>query len=128
MLDAADEIEQKGSECRGECQEHQGHKNYPTWAVKLWIDNDEGTQSYWLYMAKDAWAEAESAEQVADGIWTREQAARFALADTLKGEYEEVASEKLEGDSMYSDLLTWALGIVGWDSIAEGLLEDIEDA
>ena len=28
------------------CKEYNGHKNYQTWCVSLWLDNDEGLYNW----------------------------------------------------------------------------------
>ena len=57
-----------------------------------------------------------------DGVWTPAEAAKFNLADELQ----EVLSEAspLVEPSLYSDLLTAALGEANWHEIAEHLLAD----
>ena len=95
---------------------YNGWTNYETWAVKLWMDNDEGSYHYWQDVTRQTWKDAE-ATQYAD----RSTIARMALADTLKNEHEE-ALPKLQGFA--SDLLTAALGDVDWYEIANSLLED----
>lgn len=96
---------------------YNGWANYETWAVKLWIDNDEGSYNYWRDQARE---EAEYAE--ATGYLDRQTVARFALADSLKSHHEEFAGEQATG--VYSDLLSAALSDVNWAEIAESLLED----
>jgi len=121
--DAYDQIApvEAAEPCRGECQEHQGHRNYPSWSVSLWIDTSEGLQIYWLSMAQEQWDETEGEDD-------RAAVAKQALADMLKHEYEERAEEQIEGNNAMSDILTWAVGIVDWRGIAEALLEDIANA
>ena len=38
---------------------YNGWTNYETWAVKLWIDNEQGTQLAWQDAAREAWDTAE---------------------------------------------------------------------
>lgn len=100
---------------------HNGWRNYETWAVNLWLDNEEGTYNYWRERAREAYAAAS-----ADSIWTREQRARYTLADTLKAEIEESLPDL--GASMAADLLGAALSEVHWDEIAEHMIDAaIED-
>lgn len=86
---------------------YNGWSNYETWAVKLWMDNEEGSQSYWAERA------------------TGYRHNRSLLADVLKDEHEEATPEL--GASVFSDLLNAALGSVDWDEIAEALISDLED-
>ena len=38
---------------------YNGWKNYETWNVKLWIDNEEGSYRYWEEVAGEIWEEVE---------------------------------------------------------------------
>lgn len=35
-------------------EKYNGYTNYPTWNVKLWIDNEEGSYNYWHDAAREA--------------------------------------------------------------------------
>ncbi len=84
---------------------HEGWSNYVTWAVKLWMANEEGSCRYWQ-------AEAEDYRDDADG-----------LASVLK-EAHEVSLPELEGFA--ADLLNAAFAEVNWTEIAESLIGDLE--
>jgi len=59
---------------------YNGWKNYPTWAVNLWLANDEG-----LYHGALARTEAVVNENhPTSPYWTVEESRRFNVADTLK--------------------------------------------
>src|SRR3954447_22707483 len=93
-----------------EARKYNGWANYETWAVKLWLDNEEPSYRYWTEAARD---------------WHgREDAAR-GLAGQLKEELSE--SNPLDEPSLYSDLLWAALGEVDWHEIAESYLDEVED-
>jgi hypothetical protein len=79
---------------------YQGWTNYPTWVVNLWLTNDEG------------------------GDAMLEEYVRANDPEGLKSVVEECAPE-IEG--MYSDLFTWALGMVDWYEIIETHREDLDD-
>ena len=97
----------------GEVMAYNGWKNYETWAVALWIDNDEGSYR-WSRMLV-----AEAAAGAGEGGET------IAVADTLK-DWQEAEMPELEA-SVWSDLLSAALGEVDWYEIAENYLSEIED-
>lgn len=85
--------------------EYNGWTNKATWLVKLWIDNDQGEQDYWLSEAKNS-----------PDIYTLEQ----ALID-----YHEEQLLGLRGSNgLGSDLMSWALALVDWAAIARALIED----
>jgi len=106
-----------------ETKEHNGWTNYETWAVALWIDNDQLSYQRWHDAAAEARQEAAQCPQVAEGIWEAKDAPRFLLADWLK---DEITSEApLSEADVYTDLLNAALGEVNWSEIAAHLLDDI---
>ena len=83
--------------------QYQGWANYPTWAVHLWLANTEG-----LYQgAKEILADAAEPMQGAHDLraWVEDQ-------------------NPIEDASMYADVLSWALQIVDWDTVARALGPD----
>ena len=81
---------------------YQGWKNYETWAVKLWMDNDEG-----LYNMQREWA--------------KECKDEYELADRIK---EFVEESKPEVEGLYSDLLQSAIDDVDYDEIAKTIKQE----
>ena len=107
----------------GKTADYQGWKNYATWNVALWLDNDQGSQSMVQEWAQEAVAQAPKDENVGKGYWSVEDAVKYALADRIKQYVEE--GNPLSGDaSMYSDILGSALGDVDWGEVAEHYMEE----
>jgi hypothetical protein len=106
-------------------EQHNGWSNYESWLVGLWItSNDASTYEFWRNRAASHREAAPDAEQVRDGVWTPEQAARFALANELKDSVQEAAQDALPSAGMLCDLLGAALSRVDWHEVAGHLLEE----
>jgi len=92
---------------------YNGWKNYETWAVALWIDNEEGTYKYRQQLAERAQLLARNGEQTASVL----------LADMLK---DWICDSNLLADqaSIYSDLLQASLEKVDWLEIAGNFLDE----
>ena len=103
---------------------YNGWTNYETWALNLWLENEEGSYNYWRGEARRHRAEASECEQVKAGTWTTEQAATFNLADALRDDLE--AGSPTTEASVYSDLLNAALSEVNWHEVANAFLEELE--
>ena len=84
---------------------YNGWTNYETWNVKLWLDNEEGSQREVARMA-------------------RRSASAYDLGQALRDMVTEDAPDL--GASMYADLLGAALSEVNWLEIAEAYREDEE--
>jgi hypothetical protein len=92
-------------------ERYNGWKNYPTWAVNLWLSNDEA-----LYTGSLALA-----ERANQGDYPR-----AAVADAFKSWVREDLAPDL-GASFAADLLGYALDEVDWDEIADSWLESARD-
>ena len=101
---------------------YNGWTNYETWVVKLWMDNDQGEQELYEYQAVECYERAK--DDRAYESQTQLERATCLFADSLKDEFEE--ANPVTGASVWSDLMTAALGEVNWYEIAESILGDCE--
>jgi hypothetical protein len=90
--------------------DYNGWSSYETWAVALWMDNDQ-----WSYTEAREWAR--------EALHEHDTAPTIYLADVLKDEHTCRAPD-LEG--VYSDLLSAALQEVNWFEIAAHLIEEVQ--
>jgi len=95
---------------------YNGWKNYETWNVKLWMD-EEG--SYWNERATEIAKEAKK-----DKILSKKDNAKYTLSKELKS-YHEENNPLADQANTYTDLLGAALQEVDWYEIAGSLLEEI---
>ena len=102
-----------------EDKKYNGWTNYETWNVALWMDNNEGDQSYWAEKAQDIYDESE-----AEKSFTRDEVATLALMHQLEDEIKE--SEPDLGASMWADLLGAAVSEVNWYEIAEHYISEVD--
>lgn len=95
---------------------YNGWKNYPTWAVHLWLDNERGSQDECLRMAEAFKRETHPRYEMAQ--WLKETVRESCEDPFGRGEYE---------SSMAADLLGYALDCVDWYEIADAYFEMIEE-
>ena len=103
---------------------YNGWANYETWAVKLWMDNEESSQTYWQERTREAFEQAQEEDAFYEGE-TATDRARRALAQALKDEHEEAAPDL--GATVWGDLFNAAMSEVDWYEIAAALLQDNEE-
>jgi hypothetical protein len=92
-------------------KKYNGYANYETWAVALWLDNDEYTTNEWIpELVREAYKHTDDdTEAISD------------VATTLKEHHEESMPE-LGG--VFRDLLNTALSEVDWYELAEGYAKE----
>ena len=93
---------------------YNGWSNYPTWAVNLWLSNDEGLYHATLDIVESAKGRDE-ADNDAASVTGR-------LADRLKSWVSDELAPDLDA-SFAADLLGYALEQVDWREIADAWLE-----
>jgi hypothetical protein len=86
---------------------YQGWANYPTWAVNLWLSNDESLYRETLERASEF------------------KGAPHRLAGCLKDWVSDELAPDL-GASFAADLLGYALGEVDWYEIATSWIQDLD--
>lgn len=99
---------------------YEGWSNKPTWAVNLWLVNEEP-----LYRQKEAMVrevlemapKAELDDPKAVAAWRERR-----MADSIEEWVEEMLPDL--GATFASDLLTWAVAHVNWLEIARTWLDD----
>ena len=98
-------------------EEYHGWSNYETWAVHLWISNDEGWLSYWSEVA------TEMADSPDDEVPTYPGLTRGAvhiLADMMSTQFDE-DNPLLNSPSVYGDILGHGLQRVDWREVARSM-------
>lgn len=100
---------------------YNGWKNYPTWAVNLWLSNDEG-----LYNAtREIVSEIATEWEPRSDLVTLRESHEFYVAAALKEWVTDDLAPDL-GASFAADLLGYALDSVDWHEIAKAWLGDAE--
>jgi hypothetical protein len=100
---------------------HNGYRNYETWIVKVWIDNDQGQHDYWIEVARHLDQTTEPSK-----FLTAQQEAERRLEEALKAAhwdgFERAESVMLTG--VFMDLLKSSLEEVDWKELSETIMEE----
>jgi hypothetical protein len=106
---------------------YQGWKNYQTWCIALWLDNNQGTYTLMRENATEAIHYVfyeEKPKELNDEIRKDFiEKASFKLSSMIK-EYVEENNPLSEENSLYSDLLSAAISQADFVEISEAYLTD----
>jgi hypothetical protein len=106
-------------------QEYNGWTNYETWNLKLWIDNDESSQNFWIDQARQTLESAEPEEP-----FTKEERAALTLSKSMEQFFEDLAQDalgKADAESSWiADFLHAAVSEVNFYEIAQSFLANVE--
>lgn len=93
---------------------YNGWKNYPTWAVHLWLTNDQASEEWALDIARG---------------YLGAVVPRWAIGDALKESVREQIECGIDAEQawMGADLLGWALDNVDWYEVADAFIEMCEE-
>lgn len=84
---------------------YNGWSNYETWNVKMWLDNESGSQDDMYQLAKRATDKGKLSQAIKDYV--------LEFQPDL-------------GSNMFADLLNAAISEIDWYEIAEAYLNDYE--
>jgi hypothetical protein len=115
---------QAGQRAAVEDQRYNGWKNHETWAVHLWLTNDQGDYNHWNDEARDVARSALDIQQVKDGIWEPREGCRITLAERLKDQLTDAQPDL--GATLWADLFGSALSEVDWFEVAVAFLDECD--
>lgn len=106
--------------------EYNGFKNYPTWNLKLWIDNESSLYRVPVGMLEQIAQSHDDATR--PDYFTREEAIRFDLAKQVQEWAEEQfldpVTEANGPAGPHTDILRWGWSHIDWQEIAQSYMDD----
>ncbi len=108
---------------------YNGYSNYETWAVQLWIDNNESSSAYWRQLASELYYH-QAEEPALGGLgMTKADDAIYLLADRLRDSYnngmERILNDANVTGTVWADLLNASVCAVNFGEIAKNIMESI---
>ena len=104
---------------------YNGYSNYETWAVQLWIDNNESSSAYWRRLAEEVYNH-QASEQT---HFSKVEDAACILTEKLRESYsdgmERVLSDANAMGTVWTDLLNASVCAVNFGEIAKNLMESV---
>lgn len=104
--------------------DYNGWKNYPTWNVKLWLDNDESTVEWVKSMYAEAADNIGKGAQLRPMVFSLKEWTLFEFRDRLEDAIKRQAEMEIETPSMFTDCLQWAIGQADFFQIAKAYQEE----
>ena len=99
-----------------------GWSNYETWAVALWMDNNEGDYRQLRYLARRVYRDARIQHRKGESDTPILETARIEIATCLQ---DKVYEETIHGiQCLTMDLLNSSLDQVDWHELAQSLLDE----
>ena len=99
---------------------YQGWSNYETWAVALWLDNEQSSYEWVRDLARTFYDDATETTYA-----TRGQAAAWSLAEHLKDHHDECNPLEDGAPSVFTDLLRAALSSVDWHELGHHYVTEV---
>jgi hypothetical protein len=104
---------------------YNGYSNYETWAVQLWIDNNESSSAYWRQLASELYyhqaIEGAHFSKVEDAICLLTE----KLKDSYNNQMERVLNDSNVQGTVWADLLNASVCAVNFGEIAKNIMESV---